>query len=61
MGRNIVPILATGLALTLAPAGSARAQAPTTVGALADRAAIEDMITRYYNNFGGGFESQVAE
>jgi ketosteroid isomerase-like protein len=31
------------------------------VQALADRAAISDLLTRYYNNFGNGAESKVGE
>ncbi|MBO9671134.1 MAG: nuclear transport factor 2 family protein [Sphingobium sp.] len=63
MGRNIVSILAAALALAATPAGSAGAAGTpaATAQALADRAAIEDLITRYYNNFGGGVESQIAE
>lgn len=62
MGGKIVSILAAGLALAVIPAASARAEnQPMTAQALADRAAIEDLITRYYNNFGGGVESQIAE
>ena len=29
--------------------------------ALADKVDVEDLITRYYNNFGGGVESRVGE
>jgi hypothetical protein len=32
-----------------------------TPAALADRAAISDLLTRYYNNFGNGAESKVGE
>jgi uncharacterized protein (TIGR02246 family) len=32
-----------------------------TPQSLADRAEIADLITRYYNNFGGGAESKVGE
>jgi hypothetical protein len=32
-----------------------------TAQSLADRAAIEDLLTRYYNNFGGGVEDKIAE
>jgi hypothetical protein len=54
--------LAIALGLALAPAGAALAQAaPTTTQALADRAAISDLLTRYYNNFGGGVESKIGE
>lgn len=62
MCGKIVSILAGGAALALAPAASVRAAAPAmTAQALADRAEIEDLITRYYNNFGGGVENQVSE
>lgn len=62
MGRNIVSILAAGVAFALTPAASVGAATPQTrIEALADRAEIEDLVTRYYNNFGGGIESQVAE
>ena len=54
--------LAATLGLALAPATGAPAQgAPLTVQGLADRAAIEDLLTRYYNNFGGGVESKIGE
>jgi uncharacterized protein (TIGR02246 family) len=54
--------LAAAVALAVAPAGGAIAQqAPPTAQALADRAAISDLITRYYNNFGNGAESKVGE
>lgn len=32
-----------------------------TAEALADRAQIEDLLTRYYNHFGGGIQSRIAE
>jgi hypothetical protein len=48
------------LILALAPLGGASAQA-LTPQALADRAAISDLLTRYYNNFGGGVEDKVGE
>ncbi len=54
--------LTAAVVLALAPAGGAIAQgAPMTQQELADRAAIQDLLTRYYNNFGGGVESRVAE
>ena len=54
--------LAATLGLALAPATGAPAQgALLTVQGLADRAAIEDLLTRYYNNFGGGVESKIGE
>ena len=52
-------MMAGATVLALAPATQAFAQ--MTPQELADRAAIEDLITRYYNNFGGGVESRVAE
>jgi hypothetical protein len=59
--RNVIGSLAA-LGLALAPAGGALAQgAPYTAQSLADRAAIQDLLTRYYNNFGGGVESKVGE
>jgi hypothetical protein len=62
MRGSIVSIWAAGMALALVPPTTAGAATPPmTVQALADRAAIEDLITRYYNNFGGGVESQIAE
>jgi hypothetical protein len=48
-------------ALALAPASQLAAQQAPSVQALADRAVIEDLLTRYYNNFGGGVESKIAE
>ena len=45
--------LSLGLALGQAPAASAQMSAQTVV----DRAEIEDLLTRYYGNFGGGSES----
>lgn len=48
--------------LALAPAAGALAQGTSsTAQSLADRAAIQDLLTRYYNNFGGGVESKIAE
>jgi hypothetical protein len=48
-------------ALALTPASQLAAQHAPSAQALADRAAIEDLLTRYYNNFGGGVESKIAE
>lgn len=60
MGRGA--LLALSVALALAPATSAfAAGTPPTEAALADRAAVEDLITSYYYNFGGGVESRIAE
>lgn len=54
--------LAAAVALAVAPVAEAAAQgAPVSAGELADRAAIADLITRYYNNFGNGVESKVGE
>jgi hypothetical protein len=48
--------------VAFAPVSGAVAQGtPLTAEALADRAAIEDLLTRYYNNFGGGIESKLGE
>jgi ketosteroid isomerase-like protein len=60
MGRKGLLVLAAALAL--APATGAFALGtPPTAQELADRAAIEALITSYYNNFGGGVESRIAE
>lgn len=54
--------LVAGIVLAFAPlTGVVAQEAPMTVETLADRAAIEDLITRYYNNFGNGVESKVDE
>jgi ketosteroid isomerase-like protein len=45
----------------LTPIGAVAQGTLLTPEALADRAAIEDLITSYYNNFGGGVESKIAE
>ncbi|HTM95033.1 MAG TPA: nuclear transport factor 2 family protein [Croceibacterium sp.] len=61
IGKSMMA-LGAAMALATIPAGPAGAQQPEyTATALADRAQIEDMLTRYYNNFGGGIESKVAE
>ena len=55
-------MFAMAVALTLAPVSHAAALgSPPTAQEVADRAAIEDLITSYYNNFGGGVESRIAE
>jgi ketosteroid isomerase-like protein len=60
MGRTGMLVLAASLAM--APATGAMALGtPPTAQELADRAAIEALITSYYNNFGGGLESRIAE
>ena len=62
MERKYLLGLTAALGLAFAPAGAAWAQgAPMTVEALADRAAISDLLTRYCNNFGNGAESRVGE
>ena len=54
--------LAAAMVLALAPTTDAFAQAtPQTMQELADRAAVEDLITSYYNNFGGAIESRIGE
>lgn len=54
--------LATAAVLAVAPAGAAWGQeARLTAQSLVDRAAISDLLTRYYNNFGGAVESKVGE
>jgi hypothetical protein len=54
--------LGAALALAAVPVVSLSAQEPpASVQALADRAAIADLLTRYYNNFGNGAESKVGE
>lgn len=53
-------VMATAaVALSLASASPALAQ--ITPQELADRAEIEDLITGYYNHFGGGIASRVGE
>ena len=50
VARSALVALSLGLAMAQAPAASAQ----MTAQALADRAEIEDLIARYYRNFGGG-------
>jgi len=52
-------MLAAAAALAVASANPAVAQ--MSPQELADRAMIEDLITDYYNHFGGGVESRVGE
>jgi hypothetical protein len=59
--KSLLLSLGLGAALALAPASPLAAQQGPSVQALADRAVIEDLLTRYYNNFGGGVESKVGE
>ena len=49
--------LGLGFGLMLAQAPPALAQARLTAQSAVDRAEIEDLLTRYYWNFGGGGES----
>ena len=49
------------LALALAAPLAAKDAPLPTVQTLADRAEIEDLLTRYYNNFGGGVEDKIGE
>ena len=51
---------ASAAAALLATSAGAASQGMTPA-ALADRAAISDLLTRYYNNFGNGVESKVGE
>lgn len=54
--------LGAALALAAAPATGVLAQgARLTAQAVVDRAEIADLLTRYYNNFGGGVESKIGE
>ena len=60
MGRK--GMIALAIALALAPTtGAIAVGRPPTAQELADKAAIEALITSYYNNFGGGVESRIAE
>lgn len=62
MDGRVKHVLAAVMILALAPATAAVAQeVPLGSQELADRAAIEDLITRYYNDFGGGIESKIGE
>jgi hypothetical protein len=62
MSRKYTVGIVAALGLALAPAAGALAQGSAySAQSLADRAAIEDLLTRYYNNFGGGVESKVGE
>ena len=60
-GRGM-SVVASALVLALAPTSHAIAQGtPPTAQELSDRAAIQDLITSYYNNFGGDIESGLAD
>jgi hypothetical protein len=64
MGTIFKSMLAFGapLALAILAAAPAGAQGNEyTAQALADRAEIEDLLTRYYSHFGGGIGSRVGE
>jgi ketosteroid isomerase-like protein len=62
MPMNRRGIVAVAAALALMPAGGVFAQSKPMSGVeLADRAAIEDLITSYYNNFGSGAEDKVGQ
>jgi hypothetical protein len=53
---------AIGLSLTACGDSVLAREVPAyTAQAVADRAAIEDLLTRYYNNFGGGVEDKIGE
>lgn len=54
-------IIAAGVALTPVCTAVAQGMAPSTQQELADKAAIEDLITRYYTYFGGGIANRVGE
>ena len=49
------------MGLALLATGAAAQSAPLSAQALADRAAISDLLTRYYNDFGNGVEDKVGE
>ncbi len=53
--------LTFGAAAALALATPASAQEAPDPQALADRAAIEDMLTEYYNDFGDGIGAKVGQ
>jgi ketosteroid isomerase-like protein len=62
MPMNRRGIVVVAAALALAPASGVLAQTqPMTAADLADRAAIEDLLTSYYNNFGNGAEDKVGQ
>jgi len=62
MSKNFWRPVAAAAALAAMPVAQAAAQQPGyTAQSLADRAAIEDLLTRYYNNFGGGVEDKIGE
>jgi len=62
LDRKKMLLAALATALAFSPTARAVAQGPVpTQQELADRAAIEDLVTRYYNHFGGGIQSRIAE
>ena len=66
MNRKPLAALAVtaAIGLSLAACGDsafAKAAPAYTAQSLADRAAIEDVLTRYYNNFGAGAEHTMGE
>ena len=59
-GRSMWARAAAAAVLVVSGAGGAAARdAGMTVQTLADRAAVSDLLTHYYNNFGGGVEDKV--
>lgn len=61
IGKSMM-VLGAAMAVATIPAGPVRAQASEySAQALADREMIEDLLTRYYNNFGGGVEDKIGE
>ena len=60
VGRGLLG-LGVALSLGLAAGMPARAEEPVTAQALSDRAEIEDILTRYYNNFGNNAEDSVGK
>jgi ketosteroid isomerase-like protein len=62
MRRKLWVGLGAAAALATMPAAQLAAQQPAySAQALADRAAIADLLTRYYNGFGNGVEDKVGE
>jgi ketosteroid isomerase-like protein len=60
MNRRGIVVVAVALALAL-PSGVLAQTTPMTAAEVADRAAIEDLLTSYYNNFGNGAEDKVGQ
>jgi len=62
LANNWLTACMTAAALALATPSTSTAQGvPLTQQELADKAAIEDLITRYYAHFGGGIASRLGE